>query len=197
MTVPNRLTAALAQQLAITTEANDGTEVIIRASHPDDAATIVALYPEVSRRSLYMRFLRVIDKPTLKQVQRYTNVDFSVHLSLIVMYGDQLAGAGRIIRTKPEETVGELSCMMVDKFQRKGLGRLLVANMIEQARAWGVTEIIALVHPQNGPMLRLFKSLGYPCQILWEEGDYMVSIDNRSAPDFIANPPYDGVEQSA
>ncbi|QIZ76387.1 GNAT family N-acetyltransferase [Ferrimonas lipolytica] len=199
MTNSNRLTAEQAAQISIPAHATDGEAVLIRATRPQDAETILDLYPEISTRSLYMRFLRVIDKPTLKQVQRYTNVDFDIHLGLVVLYGPEqkLCGAGRIIRTKPEESIGELSCMMIDKMQRKGLGRLLVATLIDQARAWGITEVVALVHPQNGPMLRLFKSLGYPCQIVWEEGDYMVSIDNRLPPDFELNPPYQKTPASA
>ncbi|WP_028116788.1 GNAT family N-acetyltransferase [Ferrimonas senticii] len=184
-----RLTAADAASLSIETYARDGAPVLIRASRPDDAEAIVALYPYVSRRSLYMRFLRAIDKPTVAQVRRYTDVDFAVHLSLILFYDGQLAGAGRIIRTSPDANIGELSCMMVDQFQRLGLGRLIVSTLLEQGRRWGIDEMIAMVHPQNSPMLRLFKSLGYPCQIIWEEGDYLVRIDNRLAADFEQNPP--------
>lgn len=191
------LTAEQAAKLQIICQANDGKEVLIRASKAADAETIVAVYPQVSRRSLYMRFLRAIDQPTVKQVLRYTDVDFSVHLSFVVFYDGEFAGAGRVIRTNPNDTVGELSCMMIDKFQRKGLGRLLVTQLIEQSREWGLNQIIALVHPQNGPMLRLFKSLGYPCEIVWEEGDYMVNIDNRNPPDFVANPPPPKLSQPA
>ncbi|MFI3246831.1 MAG: GNAT family N-acetyltransferase [Ferrimonas sp.] len=183
------LSPAAAATIAIHTQAPNGALVLIRATNPSDAERLLALYPKLSPQSLYLRFLRIIDTPTLAQLIPYTDVDFAMHLGLVLLLEEEIIGTARIIRCDKKHSSGELSCLLIDAYQRQGFGRLLLQHLLEQARAWGISEVFALVHPQNRAMLHLLSSLGYPTQICYEEGDYTVRLDCQLPADIIRNPP--------
>ncbi|TKB52781.1 GNAT family N-acetyltransferase [Ferrimonas aestuarii] len=166
------------------THTNMGTDVTVRAIRSEDKYAILDLYPTLSPRTLYMRFFRVIDAPNLEEISRYTDIDFATQLAFVIELGPskQLVAAGRLIRATEQSKVAELSCLVVDDYQNKGIGSVLVRELFEQGRYWGVEQVIALVHSENHPMLRLLKSQGYPCEMLYDEGEFTVTLDIHHEP---------------
>ncbi|GAA5187579.1 GNAT family N-acetyltransferase [Ferrimonas gelatinilytica] len=165
-------------------QTREGAPVVIRTIEPDDKYEMLALYPTLSQRSLYMRFFRVIQQPTLDEIERYTRVDPKTHLALVALWGPEqrLGAAGRLIRATPDSDVAELSCLVIDELQHRGLGRLLNTKLVEAGRLWGITRVIALVHSENTPMLRLLKGLGYPTELVYDEGEFTVTLDTHNPP---------------
>ncbi|SHG96967.1 GNAT family N-acetyltransferase [Ferrimonas marina] len=173
-----------ASRIYLNCQTRDGTPVVIRSIRPDDKYEMRDLYPALSQRTLYMRFFRVMAQPSLEEVSRYTDVDFDTHLALVLMYGPEqrMAAAGRLIRANAESDVAELSCLVIDELQHRGLGKLLVAQLMETGRQWGISKIVALVHGENGAMLRLLKGMGYPSELVYDDGEYTVTLDVSHAP---------------
>ncbi|BDY05474.1 GNAT family N-acetyltransferase [Ferrimonas sp. YFM] len=161
-------------------------EVAIRAIRPEDKYEILDIFPTLSQRTLYMRFFRVIEAPSLESLTRYTTVDFATTLAFVVTKGpnQNIVAAGRLIRATEHSKVAELSCLVVDHYQHQGIGNTLVADLFQAGKAWGVEQVIALVHSENHPMLRLLKNQGYPCEMLFDEGEFTVTLD-------ISHPPSD------
>jgi len=56
----------------------------------------------------------------------------------------------------------ELTIVLRDDWQRKGLGREMAARVVAAARAKGITTVEIAFDSRNEGMKRLFASLGYP-----------------------------------
>ena len=57
--------------------------------------------------------------------------------------------------------VAELAVIVSDAFQRRGIGALLMEQMVEFAKAEKVTRIIGTVLFENRPMRKLFERFGF------------------------------------
>ncbi|GAA4882996.1 GNAT family N-acetyltransferase [Ferrimonas pelagia] len=178
------LTSQDVARLYYNTQTRYGAPVVIRAIQPDDKYEMHEIYPTLSQHTLYMRFFRVIQQPSLEYITRYTDVDFTTHLALVALWGPEqrLGAAGRLIRGNASSDVAELSCLVVDDLQKRGLGRLLVDELINTGRAWGINKVIALVHSANTPMLKLLKGLGYPTELIYDDGEFTVTLDIHQSP---------------
>ncbi|MBW3138736.1 GNAT family N-acetyltransferase [Ferrimonas balearica] len=178
------LNADEAARLFLTDHTRDGTPVVIRAITPEDKYEMRDIYPTLSERTLYMRFFRVISAPSLEAISRYTDVDFDTHLALVVLWGPEqrMVAAGRLIRATADSDVAELSCLVIDEMQHRGIGRVLVRQLLETGREWGVNRVIALVHAENHAMLKLLKTQGYPTELVYDEGEFTVTLDTHLPP---------------
>ncbi|SDJ53990.1 Protein N-acetyltransferase, RimJ/RimL family [Ferrimonas sediminum] len=184
MLTPAALSADEASRYHTLLQTHSGTEVALRAIRPDDKYQMLDIYPTLSPRTLYMRFFRVIDAPSLEDIARYTTVDFALQLAFVVTLGPEqrMVAAGRLIRATAQSKVAELSCLVVDDCQNRGIGSVLVSELFKTGHRWGVDQVIALVHSENHPMLRLLKNQGYPCEMLYDEGEFTVTLDISQEP---------------
>ncbi|GLP96549.1 GNAT family N-acetyltransferase [Paraferrimonas sedimenticola] len=160
-------------------------DVNVRAMRPDDKFAMKEIYPTLSQRTLYMRFFRIIETPTLAQLTRFVAMDFESRIGTCVTLAEnqQLVGAGRLLRSSATSEVAELSCMVVDDYQSKGIGRVLLNHLFAMGKLAGVKTVLALVHNQNQAMLRLLKSCGYPVEVMYDDGEFEVTLDlTREAP---------------
>ncbi|MBY5920672.1 GNAT family N-acetyltransferase [Ferrimonas balearica] len=178
------LSAEDAARLFVIDQTRDGAPVAIRAITPEDKYEMRDLYPTLSERTLYMRFFRVISAPSLEAIARYTDVDFNTHLALVALWGPEqrMVAAGRLIRATADSDVAELSCLVIDEMQHRGIGRVLVSRLLETGREWGINRVIALVHAENHPMLRLLKSQGYPTELVYDDGEFTVTLETHLPP---------------
>jgi GNAT superfamily N-acetyltransferase len=54
----------------------------------------------------------------------------------------------------------EVAALVVDDWQRRGVGMLLMRALSERARANGVRRFIAIVHVENRPVIDMLKRVG-------------------------------------
>ena len=69
-------------------------------------------------------------------------------------------GVGRYIRLKDDPEVAEVAITVVDAYQGKGLGTLLLGMLAATARVAGVRKFRAYVLEDNLPMRTLLSQLG-------------------------------------
>ncbi len=142
----------------------DGGEVVLRPIRPEDAGALAAAFERLSAASRQRRFLAPV--PELRpDVLRYlTDVDQRDHLAWIAFDpaapGRPGVGVARAIRLPGEPTVAEAAVTVVDAYQGRGLGTLLLGALGAAARAQGITTFRALVDAHNAPMLALLRELG-------------------------------------
>ncbi|WP_179287584.1 GNAT family N-acetyltransferase [Paraferrimonas haliotis] len=178
----------IAEQLSdycVTDATRRQLDVNVRAMRPDDKYAMKDIYPTLSQRTLYMRFFRIIETPTLDQLSRFVDMNFTSRIGCCVTLPNthQLVGAGRLLRAKSDSDIAELSCIVVDDYQSKGIGRVLLNHLFAMGKCAGVKTILALVHNQNQAMLRLLKSCGYPVEVMYDDGEFEVTLDlTRDAP---------------
>lgn len=143
-------------------ELRSGDEVLVRPISPDDKQRLLDAFERSSEESRYRRFFSAT--PTLGAVQlRYlTEVDHHRHEALQALHPqtDEGLGVARFVRSRDDPTVAEVAVAIVDDWQGRGLGTMLLHELAVRARAEGVERWSASVLAENEPMMRMFRTLG-------------------------------------
>src|SRR5689334_6043360 len=135
----------------------DGTRVRIRAIRPSDEPRLVALYDRLSRDSRYQRFFSVMRRLPPDWAHFLANVDHRSRFALVA----EEAGATetRVIAVARYEgidgTTAEVAFAVEDRWQGKGLGTLLIVDLLRAAALNGFTRYRAFVLADNRRMLGL------------------------------------------
>ena len=100
---------------------------------------------------------------TESQLDYLTKLDFVDHVAWHAVRTDRPEkglGVARYVRTKEDPSVAEAAVTVVDEYQGKGLGTLLLALLATVARAAGIATFRAYVLQHNARMRSLLDQLG-------------------------------------
>jgi RimJ/RimL family protein N-acetyltransferase len=139
----------------------DGSRVHIRPIHPEDDHILVDLFHHLSPQSIYQRFFTAMPDLSPGLARYLSNVNYTNRMALVAEVAGELIGVGRYERTTDPGLV-ELSLVIVDAWQNRGLGRILLRETLRAAEANGIRRFRADVLAENRQMLRL---LAEECEI--------------------------------
>jgi GNAT superfamily N-acetyltransferase len=95
------------------------------------------------------------------------NVDFEKHVAIVALIEEAhqtiIAGGGRYVTAR--EKTAEVAFVVIDEYQGRGIGSILLRHLALIARATGLRTLIAEVLPENAPMLGVFEKCGLPLTI--------------------------------
>src|SRR4051794_2126783 len=113
----------------------DGSEVVIRPVRPADRALLLSGFARFGARSRQQRFFGVKVRLTEAELAFFTEVDHHDHEALGAIDPRTGAGVGiaRFIRFEPGGPVAEAAVAVVDDWQGRGLGRVLLEALVERA----------------------------------------------------------------
>lgn len=136
----------------------DGTSIVMRLLRPGDRQLLARGFERLSHESRVRRFLMDKDHLTEAELDYLTETDGDHHLAIAAALAEdetQGLGVARFVRLEKDPEVAEPAVAVVDDFQGRGLGRLLLHRL--EAAAWerGVRRFRALVQASNAPMLSL------------------------------------------
>lgn len=155
-----------------------GEEVLVRPVRPDDARTLADGFGRLSELSRFRRFFTAVPELSDSQLDYLTRVDHHDHEAIGAVEPETGAGLGiaRFIRSRscPEEA--EVAVTVVDAWQRRGLGSLLLRQIAERAITEGVTLFTAEVQATNDPVLKIIRKLG-PAEFSRDGGTVSVRVD--------------------
>jgi len=136
-----------------------GTRLLIRPVRPDDKALLAAGFERLSKRSRYRRFFRPIDRLSDRDLAYLTEIDHHDHEALAALDPEtgHLIAVARFVRSD-EADEAEVSVVVGDPWQRRGVATALLERLAERAREEGVTHFVALVMDENREALELFES---------------------------------------
>lgn len=141
---------------------NDGSKVVIRQVHREDAPLLAEGFARFSAESRRLRFLT--DKPRLTEAElRYfTEIDHHDHeaLGAVDEVDGRALGIARYIRDRKDPELAEIAVAVVDDWQGRGLGTELLTRLLDRAREEGVRRFTALVAVDNEVMVNLLHDLG-------------------------------------
>jgi GNAT superfamily N-acetyltransferase len=173
--VQRRRTVTTSEDLALA----DGARIRIRPLTPADGPELVRGVEHLSPRSRYRRFLGAGPSLDPRTVAYLTDVDHHDHEALGA--ADAATGEGigvaRFVRDPEHATRAEVAVAIVDDWQGRGVGALLLDRLAARARAEGIATFTGLVLADNRAMLALFARLGPIRRGAAEAGAVAVEVD--------------------
>jgi putative acetyltransferase len=139
----------------------DSGEILIRAAEPDDAAAISAL---LGRIGTFEGTLQLPDMPIASRIEMLQRVD-AQSCRLVAVAGGEVVGMAGLHLQQPSlrrSHVRGLGIGIAPQWQGRGLGRQLMARLLDWADQWsGVLRIELWVHVDNERAIALYRSLGF------------------------------------
>jgi len=155
--MPNAANYTERQQL------RDGIYIEIRALMPEDEAGMLAAIARTGVQSLQRRFFGMKREFSEKERNFFMKVDFRSHVALVAVAQEggkpTIVGGGRYIVIEPQRA--EMAFVVVDAWQGRGIGSILLRHLIKIAGDAGLHELIAEVLPENRAMLKVFGKYGF------------------------------------
>ena len=134
----------------------------LRPIAPEDAPLVAASFERLSKESRYRRLFTHKETLSEEEIAYLVNVDHHDHEAIIAIdpsNGDAL-GVARYIRSDADPEVAELAVTVADDWQRRGLGRALLARLTYRARREGIRKFSAFVMTENPGAVKLLRDVG-------------------------------------
>ena len=161
----------------------DGIQVHFRPVKPTDEPLLKDLFYSLSEKSIYQRFMAMKIKMPHRELQPFANIDYDTEMALVGIIREKevykIIAVSRYILNKNTNTA-EVSFIVSDDWQDRGIGSYLLEYMVRIAKQKGIKAFTAEVLPQNIAMLHVFHSTGLKVQTEMEDGSYFVYIDLMS-----------------
>ena len=142
----------------------DRSSVVIRPVRHEDAAAERAFIEALSPESRRYRFLGQVRHPSIETIERFTDLDYVHDLAFAAVVHDdardKFVGIARY-STSADGTDCECAVTVLDDWQGKGLGSVLMKHLIEVARSRGIKHMWSLDSAENLAMADLAHFLGF------------------------------------
>lgn len=155
----------------------DGGPARVRPIVPADADALQAFHVAQSPRSTYQRFFADLPRLTARDLERFTSVDHSDRVALVVEVAATLVAVGRYERLGAAARVAEVALNVADDHQGRGVGSLLLAHLAAAAADRGVTSLRAVVLADNAPMRALLAAAGWAVTVPADDGLVVMEVD--------------------
>jgi acetyltransferase len=138
--------------------------ITVRPIRPEDIDLETEFARKLSKETRYNRFLGGGVRLTPELLEKFTRIDFSRDMALIAsatIEGAEIAiGVARYARLA-DNVICEFAITVADAWQGCGVGRKLLAMLVDSARGHGLRQIIGDVLATNTPILHLAHSQGF------------------------------------
>jgi ribosomal protein S18 acetylase RimI-like enzyme len=153
-------------------EPEHGPAVIAKPLSHGDVCIVLGIFTAMSERSRRLRFMGPKPWLTRSELRQLSTVDD--RRQALVAYledGRRPIGIARLVR---EGNSAEIAFAVVDEHQHRGIGTALVAELLADAHAAGITEVTALVSAGNAAALALLRRVLNALSIRYEGSDLAV-----------------------
>ena len=136
---------------------SDDPEVLIRPVSPTDQDELREMLSRLSRETIHKRFHLPMPYVPEWMLAYLTDVDHYDKESLVALVGDEIVGHTMYARQKAREA--EMAIVVEDWWQSRGIGRLLLSRLAEEAGQRGIESFTGTVLGENRDALRFFSSV--------------------------------------
>ena len=144
--------------------APNGTRITVRPIRPEDALIEQEFVKLLSPAARYFRFMDGIRELTPQMLVRFTRIDYDRDMAFVAITedgrGEKEIAVARYI-TNPDGTSCEFAIVVADEWQRTGLGRYMMGQLIEVARGRGLSSMSGEILAGNVGMQKLAMQLGF------------------------------------
>jgi len=164
-----------------TIEVRDGTKLHLRPIVAEDEALLHDAVAAMSERTVYFRFFSPIKRMSDALAHRLAVVDYNDRFAIVATSHrptgkERIVGVARYDRARGTD-VAEVAVAVIDEYQRRGLGSVLLAELARVARAHGIKTFSLIVLPENREMLGLLRKMGWIHQARLAGGVYEISFE--------------------
>ncbi len=157
-----RLSAKYPDELDREVTLKDGTRVRIRPILPEDESRLVTLYGQLSPHTKYQRFFAIMKRLPPDWAHYFANVDFRRRMALVAErdldWRPELIGVARYEPSEEQDTA-EVAIVVQDYWQGKGLGTILLDDILRAGEASGIRRFRAYALADNHRMLAMLSRL--------------------------------------
>ncbi len=156
----------------------DSTPVLIRPIVPEDRDRLSEGLARLSPRSTQLRFLRSVGRFSERELSYLTEIDFKDHFAWGAMALDQPAepgiGVARYVRDREDPETAEAAVAVIDAYQGRGLGSILLEVLAETAQENGIKRFYGIISSENRLVREAVRRAG--ASSVWEDGVFRFEL---------------------
>ena len=123
----------------------------------------LAAIGKTSAQSLQRRFFVMKRHFSDKERAFFMDIDFKNHVAIVAVADEVgrkvIVGGGRYIIFEPGRA--EMAFVVIDAWQGRGLGSILMRHLVKFASDAGLQQLTAEVLPENAAMIKVFGKFGF------------------------------------
>jgi len=149
----------------------------IRSLRNGDTETVAALFARLGDRSRERRFCGAKPRLSDPELARLARVDGHHHVLVGYVDGDSdPVGIARLVRSGAS---AEIAFAVADAHQGRGVGSILASELAADARAAGITQLVATVCGDNPRVVALLRRIGSSLDVSWRgrEREFVVGLE--------------------
>ncbi len=158
--------------------------MLLRPVIPDDRERIQTGMAALSSESRYFRFFTSAPRLSEQQLRYFCEVDQHNHVAWTALDSSDPKNPGlgiaRFTRIREEPNVAEMAFVVIDAYQHRGLGAILLAVLYLTAESRGVLVLRSSVLGENTKVSNWLRSLGATGSC--ERGEYRLDLTARRDP---------------
>jgi L-amino acid N-acyltransferase YncA len=147
----------------------DGSRVLLRPMTKDDRAALLEFYQNLADRDrLFLRH-DVRDPAVINHW--IENLDYQRVFPLLAVVDGRIVGDATLHMRKVgwKRHLGNVRVVVAQDYQGRGLGTLLINEIVELAGEFGLEKLVAEIHLQAHAALTVFKHAGFVTKAVFED----------------------------
>jgi RimJ/RimL family protein N-acetyltransferase len=180
-TLVTAATRADAELYGVRRHLADGSPVVVRQLVPDDRNLLLEVFEEMGPDSREARFLAPKPRLTEADVRQLLAVDHVDHEALVALAAEDCrpVGIARFVRDVADPETAEVAVEVVDRWQSRGLGTMLVTALLGRARDLGVRRFTLVMARDNRAAAGLMRRSAPPAELVEVDAhtvDYVITL---------------------
>jgi acetyltransferase len=140
----------------------DGMQVFVRPIRPEDERLYGPFFEHVTAEDLRLRFFAAVKDFGHAYVARFTQIDYARAMAFIVIEPATGSMLGVVrLHADASYTRGEYAILVRSDLKGRGLGWLLMQQIIDYARAEGLNTVEGQILRENATMLTICREFGF------------------------------------
>lgn len=162
----------------------DGTPIRMRSIRPEDEPMMVRFHETLSDQSVYFRYCTAMSlqqRTSHARLARLCFIDYDREIALVAVRDDlltgreEILGVGRLCKEHGKNEA-EFAVVVSDRWQRRGLGTLLLKKLVEIGREERVARISGTLLGENYGMRQVCERVGFDVHHPAGESEFKATI---------------------
>jgi acyl-CoA hydrolase/GNAT superfamily N-acetyltransferase len=160
----------------------DGTRMFFRPIKMTDEEMMKDLFYRCSEQTIYHRFFRSLKSMPHRDLVHFVHLDYSNEMGIVGIVQDpeheereEIVAVGRYYLNRASN-FAEVSYLVRDDYQKRGVGSYIVRYIARIARENGIAGFDAEILPDNPPAMRVLHKLGFPVETTVAGGNYHLRV---------------------